>query len=59
VGDAKRVTTTPVANGAEHWAKVGVESHEMPEGELKTVPLPGALTETFRVTGAAIGPDRL
>jgi hypothetical protein len=58
VGNAKRVTVTPVANGAEHWSKVA-ESHEMLEGELETIPLPGALTETFRVTGAAMGPDRL
>lgn len=58
-GDAIRLTGPPTGNGAEHWAKVVVESHEMPKGELETIPLPGALTETFRVTGAAIVPDKL
>ena len=52
------MTCPPTGNDAAHWTKI-VESHKIPVGVLKIFPLPGWVTEAFRVTGAATGPDKL
>ena len=43
-GVAVKVTAVPVANGAEH-----VAPHEIPEGLLVTVPIPGPVLLTVSV----------